>query len=162
MISPELSSTIFALTSAIDATTRAISALSQHPYDYAKSLYFEEDHVFPVFNEIEVPGCVTPEALIESFEKRHNEYQETVIKYISNPKEYDLTESNNQINLLCTLSSDNKFVIPKDKYTDYLSTLETLQSIKLEDVTDENCENIALKIGYLVNSVFCSNHGDKR
>ena len=153
-ISPELSSTIFALTSAIDATTRAISALSQHPYDYAKCLYFEDNHVFPVFNEIEVPDCVTPEALIESFEKRHNEYQEAVVNFINNPKEYDLTESGNQVNLLCTLSSDNKFVIPKEKYAEYLTTLEILQSLKIDDITDDNCEQIALKIGYLVNNAF--------
>jgi len=153
-LSPDFSSTLFALTSAIDATTRAISALSQHPYDYAKSLYFEDDHVFPTFNEVEVPNCITPEALIESFEKRHNEYQDTVVRYITNPKDYDLTNSNNQVNLLCTLSGDNKFVITNEKQAEYLTTLETLQSLKIDDVTDENCEEIALKIGYLVNKVF--------
>lgn len=153
-LSPDFSSTLFALTSAIDATTRAISALSQHPYDYAKSLYFEEGHVFPTFKEVEVPSCITPEALIESFEKRHNEYQDTVVRYITSPSDYDLTNSNNQVNLLCTLSSDNKFVITDEKQAEYLTTLETLQSLKLDDVTDENSEEIALKIGYLVNKVF--------
>lgn len=153
-LTPELSSTIFALTSALDATTRAISALSQHPYDYAKSLYFEEDHVFPTFNDVNVPTCITPEVLIESFEKRHNEYQDIVVKYITNPDSYDLTQSNNQVNLLCTLSGDNKFVIPEEKHAEYLTTLEILQSLKIDDVTDENCEEIALKIGYLVNKVF--------
>jgi len=153
-LSPDFSSTVFALTSAIDATTRAISALAQHPYDYAKNLYFEDNHVFPKFDEIDIPDCVTPEALIDSFEKRHNEYQDTIVKYISNPKDYDLTESGNQVNLLCTLSSDNKFVMPAERYANYLTTLEALQSLKIDDVTDENCEQIALKIGYLVNGAF--------
>ena len=155
--SPELTSTLFELTSAIDATTRAISALAQHPYDYAKSLYFEDEHVFQTFNEVDIPSCVTPEALIESFEKRHMDYQNTILQYISNPSQYDLTHSNNQVNLLCTLSCDNKFVIPEEKYVEYITTLEILQSLKLEDVTNENCEQIALKIGYLINNVFKTN-----
>jgi len=152
--SSELSSTIFSLTSSIDTLTKAVSGLYQHPFECVKKLYFDEDYVFPNINEINVPEYVTPEILIRSFEQKHLEYQETVLSYLSNPASYDLREANNQLNLLCTLSTDNKFVMPIDKYSNYISTLETLQNIPLDTVTDENSSELALKIGYLINRAF--------
>jgi hypothetical protein len=153
-LSPELTSTLFSLTSAIDTTTRAITALAQHPYDYAKSLYFEPDHVFQTINDVQVPENVTLEILLKQFDKRQQEYENMVIDYLSEPSQYDLTSSNNQVNLLSVLSSDNKFVIPEKKYCSYIETLEILQSIDMDNITEENCEEIALKIGHTVLRTF--------
>ena len=153
-LSPELTSTLAYLTSSIDALTNAISNLSQHPYDLAKSLHFEPGYVFPTIDSVEVPETVTYDTLLNGFEKNHNEYQDRIVDYISNPSKYDVTESSDQLNLLSELSGESKFVITPGRYSSYITTLEMLQNIDIDSVNEENSNDLILKIGYTILNTF--------
>jgi hypothetical protein len=153
-LSPELTSTLAHLTSSIDAITNAISGLAQHPYDLAKSLHFETDYVFPTIQSVEVPEAVTYETLVLGFEKSHNEYQDRIIDYITTPSKYDVKESSDQLNLLSELSGENKFIITPEKYCSYITTLEMLQQIDIDDIHEENSHELILKIGYTILNAF--------
>ena len=154
-LSPELTSTLAFLTSSIDAITSAISSLAQHPYDLAKSLYFEPSYIFPTIDSVEVPEMVTLETLARGFEKNHVVYQDRIIDYISNPLKYDVSEAGDQLNLLAELSGDSKFIVTPERYSSYITTLEMIQNLNIDDVNDENCEELILKIGYSVLNTFC-------
>lgn len=153
-LSPELTSTLAHLTSSIDAITNAISGLAQHPYDLAKSLHFEPGYVFPTIDSVEVPETVTYDTLVNGFEKSHNEYQDRIVDYISNPSKYDVTESSDQLNLLSELSGESKFVITPERYSSYITTLEMLQNIDIDSVNEENSNDLILKIGYTILNTF--------
>lgn len=146
----ELTSTLFNLSSSIQAFTDSLSSIPQHPYDATKATYFSPDHKFSTINDVMVPEQVCLNTIIKGFEKLHDTYQNNILEYLAKPSEYDLSDAGGQFTILAEPLGNNKYIVTEDKYRSYIETLEIIQSIDISKVNEDNCLDLIHKVCYSV------------
>ena len=146
----ELSSTLFHLSSSIQAFSDTLTSIPQHPYDATKAMYFPVDYKFPTVYDVNVPEDVCLNTIIKGFDTVHHRYQEKILDYLSCPNEYDLTDAGNQFTILAEHLGENKYIVTEDKYRMYLEALELIQGIDITSVNEDNCVELIHKICFTV------------
>ena len=144
-----LSAVIQGTESALLSARAALSSIPQHPYDIMKLTYFDKDHVFPTIDEIEVPANVSIETMQKGFEQVIGEYQDRVIK--------EITENNTPLteiepySMLSELSSNGKWVTVPEKYRKYIEFFEVMRSVNVKTLTSADiARDIGRKFSYMM------------
>jgi hypothetical protein len=145
---PELSGAIQQLAESFDTLSDQLSALYLTPHEIYKKMLFEEGYKFPTLDDIEVPGLVTTEGLINAIDDLQKNHQKVVLDTLANPDKYNITDNDKEVSILAELSGDNTFVVTEQKFKNHVEYNELIQSIDINSVTSENCYDIIRKLGY--------------
>lgn len=150
----ELSSTVFGLCSSIDTLLQVATAIPQHPYDILKYSLFDKEHTFPTISDIEVPETVELKTIIKGLEVEYDNYQERVLDFLKEPKNFNLELANEQMSPLAELSGNNTYVVTTQKQKAYIEALELIQSVDLNSINNNNSREIVNKLGFTILKLF--------
>lgn len=152
----DFSKTTYEVLSAISAYfTESMSTMLQgltapviHPWDALKMSLFESDYKFPTIDDVVVPEEVTPESIKDKLSEYQKTYQSRVIDCISNQDKFTIAGPFEQVSVLSEASGTDCFVVTQDKFKGYIEAVETIKSIDLNNITEDNCSDYIVKINY--------------
>lgn len=152
---PSLSAAIAEFDVALETLSNQLTSLYLSPHEIHKKMLFEKDHKFPTLNDIEVPENITTDGLINAIDELEKSHQKAVIDSTINPGKYNIIDPDNEISILAELSGDNTFLVTEKKFKDYVEYIELINSVDIDSITPENCNDIIRKLGYFYVKTVC-------
>jgi hypothetical protein len=130
------------------SAARQLSATPINPYQALKTQLFPPDYKFPTIDDVEVPEWVTLDGMISKIQEIETTYQKNLIETQVNADKYIVQEPDGYLSILAECSGDNCFVVTEEKQKNYIEYLELINSTDIDSVNQDNCREIAKKLGY--------------
>lgn len=138
----------WALSAIMLSAQQQLSATPINPYDALKLQLFPCDHKFPTIDDVIIPEGITLEGMISSIEDIEKQYQKNLIETQINPDKYSVEEQDGYLSIIAECSGSNCFVVTEEKQKGYIEYLELIRSTDIDSVNQDNCRDIAKKLGY--------------
>lgn len=136
------------LSGAMLSAAQLLSATPINPYQALKAQLFPPDYKFPTIDDVEVPEWVTLDGMISKIQEIETTYQKNLIETQVNADKYAVHEPDGYLSILAECSGDNCFVVTEEKQKNYIEYLELINSTDIDSVNQDNCREIAKKLGY--------------
>jgi hypothetical protein len=137
-----------ALSAVMLSAAEQLSATPINPYQALKAQLFPSDYKFPTIDDVQVPESVTIEGMIAKIQEIETNYQKNLIETQINSDKYTVHEPDGYLSILAECSGDNCFVVTEEKQKGYIEYLELIRSTDIDSVNQDNCREIAKKLGY--------------
>jgi hypothetical protein len=86
--------------------------------------------------------------MISKIQEIETTYQKNLIETQVNADKYTVHEPDSYLSILAECSGDNCFVVTEEKQKNYIEYLELINSTDIDSVNQDNCREIAKKLGY--------------